>query len=201
MNKRKCAICKKPAFLQRGLKAFCSPECGAELALQLLEKGKLKREKADAKVNRKAKREFDRHDLTWQHKTCKTAFNKSRVIEELYWFRSRGIEPYCISCGKTNMDWCCGHFKTVGSSGNLRYDRQNTFLQCNRYCNMALSGNINGNKKTRGYIEGIRYRFGDTEGKKIVTRATLAQYETKKWTWQEVEAIKFESLEIQKRLS
>ena len=66
------------------------------------------------------------------------------------------------------MDWCCGHLKTVASQGWLRYDETNTYLQCNRYCNKALSGNISGNKKTRGYLVGLEERFGEVRALKII---------------------------------
>ena len=99
-------------------------------------------------------------DLTKQHALTQKAFNKLRKLQEFKWFRDRGIEPHCISCGKTNMDWCCGHYKSRGHQGALRYDEKNTYLQCNRYCNLALSANISGNKTTHGYKLGLILRFG-----------------------------------------
>lgn len=66
------------------------------------------------------------------------------------------------------MDWCNGHFKTVGSQAALRFDPTNCYLQCNRYCNKGLSGNINGNKNTRGYLAGLLERFGKEESERII---------------------------------
>ena len=144
----------------------------------------------ESQKNRKELREFNRRDLRWQHKQTQPVFNRMRVLEELKWFFDRGLEPECISCGKTNMDWCCGHFKTRGSQPELRYAKHNTFLQCNRYCNMALSGNIEGNKNTRGYKAGIIERFGEKEGQFIIddcgTDADAA------WTWQQIEGMRKE---------
>jgi len=134
----------------------------------------------------KEKREFNRKDIKWQHKQCQPVFNRMRVLEELQWFRDRGMEPECISCGKRNMDWCCGHFKTVGAQSGLRYDRMNTYLQCNRYCNKALSGNIEGNKTTRGYKQGLRDRFGDEEAERIIEYCD-SQTKPVKWDWQDME--------------
>jgi hypothetical protein len=85
------------------------------------------------------------------------------------------------------MDWCCGHYKTVGAQSGLRYDRQNTFLQCNRYCNKGLSGNIAGNKNTRGYTQGLADRFGQAEADKIIEYCE-ARTAPVKWDWQELEA-------------
>ena len=152
----KCKICKtkfEPRFFLQ--KACFDPACLAEWS-------KTDREvKADKKFKEK-KKSFNLSDVKKQHELTQKAFNKLRVLQEKKWFADKGLEPECISCGKKNMDWCCGHFKTRGSQGNLRYDEKNSYLQCNRYCNMALSGNINGNKTTRGYITGLFIRFGDS---------------------------------------
>ena len=123
-------------------------------------------------------------------RTNTEGINKLRVLQEKQWFKERGLEPTCISCGKPNMDWCCGHFKTRGAQPELRYDPKNTFLQCNRYCNMALSGNIEGNKNTRGYKQGLIERFGD-EGQEILDYLD-SPHDIKKWTWQELEELRTE---------
>jgi len=152
--------------------------------------------KAKASIEKKAKQksqkagkdrlDLNRRHLPWQHKQCKTSFNRMRVQEEFQWFAERGLEPECISCGKKNMDWCCGHYKTVGAQSGLRYDRQNTYLQCNRYCNKGLSGNLAGNKNTRGYTQGLADRFGQDEADRIIAYCE-AQTAPVKWDWQEME--------------
>ena len=124
------------------------------------------------------------NDTAKQHSLTRTVFNKMRVLEEKLWFKLLGKEPECISCGKTDMDWCCGHFKTVGSSGHLRYDRKNTYLQCNRYCNMGLSGNISGNKTTRGYKQGLIDRFGEVKAQEINDYCEVDRI--KKWDGKEL---------------
>ena len=83
------------------------------------------------------------------------------------------------------MDWACGHFKTVSAQGNLRYDPINTYLQCNRYCNMGLSGNIEGNKNTHGYKKGLLKRFGEEEGLGIIEYCET-HTEVKKWQCDEL---------------
>ena len=50
---------------------------------------------------------------------------------------------------------------------------------------MALSGNINGNKTTRGYKEGLRYRFGDKKALEIIDYCSRMS-EPKKWTGEEL---------------
>lgn len=147
--------------------------------------------KKGKKATSKALKEFNREDVPWQHKLTKTAFNKMRVLEEKLWFKERGLEPECISCGKKNMDFCCGHFKTVGSQGRLRYDRTNTYLQCNRYCNKGLSGNISGNKNTRGYTQGLIDRFGAEKAREVIEYCETATT-PRKWEWQELEEMRKE---------
>ena len=87
------------------------------------------------------------------------------------------------------MDWCCGHYKTVGAQGVLRYDPKNTMLQCNRYCNMGLSGNISGTKTTIGYTKGLAHRLGDDEALWVLDYLGVTT-ETKKWTPDELELIR-----------
>jgi hypothetical protein len=142
----------------------------------------------DRKENKKKLMQSNRENLSWQHDRTQAAFNKMRVLQEKLWFKERGLEPECISCGKQNMDWCCGHLKTRGSQRELAYDERNTYLQCNRYCNKGLSGNINGNKTTRGYLQGLRDRFGDECADEII--AYLERKRVKKWSWQELEEMR-----------
>ena len=173
---------------------WCDTPCAITIARKRQDKARERKRlrearelRAKEKANKKAVRELNRRDISWQHKQCKRAFNRMRVLEELDWFVSRGLQPECISCAKKFMDWCCGHFKTVKAQGNLRYDRKNTYLQCNTYCNEKLSGNIEGNKTTRGYKRGLIERFGEEEGQGIIdycetTTATI------KWDWRQMEA-------------
>ena len=186
------------------MKYFCSLECMSSYGADTVRRDRSKEERREknklVKLHRADKKAFNEKDLSWQHKTCKPAFNKSRVMEELKWFADRNLEPTCISCNKPNMDWCCGHYKTVGSAGSLRYDRRNTYLQCNKYCNMSLSGNISGNKNTRGYLQGLKDRFGHEEAMSIIDYCMTKQHEVKKWTCEEVQEIKETSSRIQKML-
>jgi len=124
-----------------------------------------------------------------QHDLTQTVFNKLRVLQEKKWFTDKGLEPECISCGKQNMDWCCGHFKSRGAQSNLRYDEVNTYLQCNRYCNMGLSGNIEGNKTTRGYKVGLTERFGDSDASYIVEYCE-SNTAVRKWTGEELQEMR-----------
>lgn len=171
-SKRKCSHCKERQPVEtmfiRGTQAFCNKDHYIEYQVGNKDKLVNKGRQIKSKSASTARREFNKKDIKWQHKQCQITFNKLRVLQEKLWFQENNIEPYCISCLKPNMDWCCGHFKTRGSQPNLRYDEQNTFLQCNRYCNMGLSGNIAGNKNTIGYIAGLKHRFGLDRATEII---------------------------------
>ena len=166
---------------------YCSYDCAAKDGLAKARKTKEREVKDQGKQAKKERLEFYRRQIPWQHEQCKTSFNRMRVQEELMWFSRRGLEPECISCGKIKMDWCCGHFKTVGAQSGIRYDRMNTYLQCNRYCNQALSGNLDGNKNTRGYKRGLAERFGEDDAREIIEHCE-SKTAPVKWDWQEMEA-------------
>lgn len=180
-KKRKCKHCGEYKLAEEGIKTpagwFCKIEHATKYARERqerardrqLNKAKAEQRKAD-KATRAASRDAKRRDLKWQHKLTQKAFNRMRVLEELIWFKRRGIEPECISCGRPlgGDQWCCGHFKTRGAQPGLRYDPKNTYLQHNHRCNMNLSGDIEGTKTTRGYKQGLKERFGEEEGQAII---------------------------------
>ncbi len=203
-SKRKCKYCKeyKPAYSgeTHPIGWFCSKTHVRDWYIATREKdtakklAKVKREKAKKnKAASKDLREFNRKDRAWQHKRTQKVFNRMRVLEEMAWFRDNNQEPTCISCGKPigGDQWSCGHFKTVGAQGGLRYDRENSKIQHNRNCNMGLSGDIYGTKKTRGYIQGLKDRFGEEEGNKIIDYCET-NTGVVKWEWQDLEAMRKE---------
>ena len=195
--RRKCKTCREWFNPMMTVQPTCMrEECQITYAIKFNAKkreAEIRRRKKQKteydKAARKGKRDFYRQDLSWQHKQTQPSFNAMRRLEELLWFNERGLEPECISCGKTNMDWCCGHFKTTGAQSRLRYDRKNTYLQCNNYCNRNLSGNIEGNKNTRGYKQGLVERFGDKEAASII-RYCETNTSHVKLNWQELEQMR-----------
>ena len=192
-----CKVCKTEFMPFQSTQKVCGIGC----AIHRAREEEIKRQD---KAHAKKKKEFKDNDLPHQKTLTQTAFNKMRKLQELVCFKEAGIEPYCISCLKTNMDWCCGHYQTVGSQGILRYDIRNTYLQCNRYCNMGLSGNISGNKNTIGYVKGIVHRFGDIEGAEILEYCETTN-QAKTWTCEEVMAIRMDAFKqikiLEKRLA
>ena len=150
---------------------FASAECQSRVAMVNLKKiqsnnkkkteAKIKQEKkAVIKRNADFKTKVKGNDLTHQLALTQKIFNRMRKLEEFYQLS----KPACISCEKPALsgnlwDFACGHFKTAGGFPELRFNTLNTFLQCNKYCNCSLSGNIAGNKNTIGYTQGLKNRF------------------------------------------
>lgn len=134
--KSKCRICKLPAVKRRGLVSLCdSIECEATLGLQLLAKGKEVKRKEVAKQDRVRKEKLkSRSD--WLRE-CQVEFNRAiRLRDQLAGYR-------CISCDTSNpnVKMNAGHFASVGSHPELRFEPLNVHLQCEK-CNSYLSGNI-----------------------------------------------------------
>lgn len=197
MKNRRCPHCKKKALqsdmLLRQLKAFCDHDCFTEWAAANVSKLAKKGRQIERKEFAERKREVKLNDLSHQKKLTQKVFNKMRVLQELDWFYSRGLEPTCISCGNPlgNDQWCCGHYKTVGAQSELRFDPKNTYLQHNRRCNQGLSGDIAGTKTTHGYTEGLKIRFGEVEGQKIIDYCN-SPHELKNYTCEELAAMRAE---------
>ena len=91
--------------------------------------------KKNKKAHTAAKREFKANDRSKQLKLAQAAFNA--FIRE----RDKGLP--CISCGTTaDVVYCAGHFRTRGGAPQLRFNQFNVHKQCNKHCNLELSGNI-----------------------------------------------------------
>ncbi len=176
----KCCGCKErfPAETMINLNGsrFHAIDCATAYAQakgkKAIERSKAKAKRVDQvkrKADSKALRDFNRKDVRWQHKQTQPVFNRMRVLQEKLWFKERGLEPVCISCCKPigGDQWCCGHFKTVGAQGALRYDPRNTYIQHNRYCNMYLSGDIGGTKTTPGYKQGLKNRLATKRAREL----------------------------------
>lgn len=125
--------CRASFVPQRLGQKVCSPACG--LATKGVNADKARKALAD--VGRKAlraDRERVKRKSDHMH-DCQQAFNA--------WVRARDAGKPCISCGTTaNVQYAAGHYRTVASCPELRFEPLNVHLQCNRNCNMGKSGSI-----------------------------------------------------------
>lgn len=127
MKPTRCKICRTP-YIKWSISQKCCSDPVCALALVKIEKEKRARKQHAAdKIRLKSRREWV--------KDAQTAFNA--------WVRKRDEGKSCISCGTTaDIQYCAGHYRTVGSCPELRFDPLNVHLQCNKNCNMEKSGNI-----------------------------------------------------------
>lgn len=136
MKNRRCSHCKKKGpqeeMLLRQLKAFCGTECFAEWAAANVSKLAKKGKQIESK-RLKAKKE--KLKTKGEHaREAQMAFNA--------FIRLRDESEPCISCGSYHTgQYHAGHYRSVGSSPELRFEPLNNHKQC-APCNNHLSGNL-----------------------------------------------------------
>ena len=125
--------CKKKFKQKRDFQAVCTFDCGIAYTKQLREK-KEKNEGVILRRKNKLLEEKIRSHSGWLQ-ILQKLFNK--------WVVLRDKMLPCISCGTTkDVMYSCGHFYTVGSYPNLRFDVDNGHKQCLNFCNKNQHGNL-----------------------------------------------------------
>lgn len=131
---RKCPVCLDMYTPKRyGLRLTrCCENAGCRL-----DYAQGVRAKEAAKEARQQKKAFLDNDKSFQRAKAQKVFNE--------FIRLRDAGDNCISCERGPLSWQgqwhCGHFKTVGSRPDLRFDERNANKQCS-ICNNYLSGNL-----------------------------------------------------------
>lgn len=138
---RKCRHCKTELpkakdctdpFQKNG---FCDVDCMSKHGLN---KARQQKERAEKKEIKQRKEKLKtKHDHT---REAQKEFNR--------FIRLRDSSQPCISCGKNPNDnnlitgsrWDAGHYRSVGSCPELRFEELNCHKQCVK-CNRDLSGN------------------------------------------------------------
>lgn len=151
-KQRKCAgpNCEATFTPRTSMHCVCSPRC---------EQAKRKADQKAAKERKKTERAADRAALEAMktlpklHKEARFWFNR--------WIRLRDADKPCISCGAPPPDLSsfhagrdCGHFRSVGQAGHLRYTEANAAGQC-VHCNQYLAGNYPAFRKGQIAIYGV----------------------------------------------
>lgn len=123
---KRCQVCETDFMPFRFCQKVCSPKCASDFVLQAnAKKARVenKKRKRDLKTNGQLIKEAQRE------------FNKVRRLEDK-------DEP-CISCGRYDHEidgswmggkWDCGHYLSVGSHPELRFEPLNAHKQC-KSCN------------------------------------------------------------------
>lgn len=105
--------------------------CGTPCAIKYSQE---KAKKLFKKEARKAKKEMNDNDRSYQIKLAQQAFNA--------FIRERDKDQPCISCGRVHDgQYHAGHYQSTGAHPNLRFHPLNNHKQC-APCNNNLSGNI-----------------------------------------------------------
>lgn len=138
-KKPKPKKCANPACRSEFTPSFSTAQkvCSWQCGIATKDANQDKARKAIASQARVEHREAkERIKSKGEHaKEAQTAFNA--------WIRMRDQGLPCISCGTTaDVQYAAGHFRTVASCPELRFEPLNVHLQCNRNCNMAKSGSI-----------------------------------------------------------
>lgn len=163
---RVCHVCKEKYKPHSSLQKACTPKCALEYHKRVQEKAF---KKAKGKYNRETKqrKEALKTRSQWT-KEAQKEFNR--------FIRLRDHDKPCISCGKSPGEveesqgwkpggaWDCGHFLSVGSHPELRFNELNAHRQC-KACN---SGSYHHAKKGHTVSQSYRESLVDRIGLSLV---------------------------------
>jgi hypothetical protein len=127
-----CKACKKKFTPLRALQSVCSMPCSIVYARML----KAKSNALERTKERQAIREARERIKTRQQwlKEVQIVFNR--------YIRLRDKDLPCISCQRFHSgQYHAGHYRSIGSCPELRFEENNVHKQCSA-CNNHLSGNI-----------------------------------------------------------
>ena len=126
-----CKICKTRFKPFRTTQIICSIQCSNKYAkLQQMKREAQKTKEWNAEKKVRKEKLMSRSD--WMNLFQKV-FNT--------YIRKRDEGKACISCGTYNGKKNAGHYMSVGSTPELRFNEDNCHLQCER-CNTFYSGNL-----------------------------------------------------------
>jgi hypothetical protein len=121
---KKCKVCKLPYIPRSTFQKICSPDCA-------IEQNRINRMKEwDDETKRRKKAIKSKADYEEDAQKAVNAY-----------IRIRDAVFPCISCGNYhNGQYHAGHYRSVGSAPELRFNTYNIHKQC-APCNNHLSGN------------------------------------------------------------
>lgn len=128
----RCKHCNNKFEQYQFLNKFCKDiDCQVQKSLFLVDKMRKQKIKD---INKDVKERKEKLKTTSDYlKEVQVIFNK--------WIRLRDAGDVCISCQKTAKKENAGHYRSVGSCPNLRFEPLNVHLQC-EYCNTYQHGNL-----------------------------------------------------------
>ena len=127
-----CKYCKQKFTPERPKAICCSPDCAYNYGLKA-------KSRAEAIASAQ-----DRKTIRILKQCIKTKSEHAREAQNAFnaWIRLRDEKEPCISCGRFHQgQYHAGHYRTVGSHPELRFEELNVHKQCS-VCNNHKSGNI-----------------------------------------------------------
>ena len=201
-------VCKNPACKQkfkseRPFQKGCCHECEFEIAMIAVRK---KREQDARKANQAkvAAEKSKRQELRNRKEALKTRNEWVADVQREFnkFIRLRDHDQPCISCGTINPpalhggQWDCGHYLSVGSHPELRFDELNAHRQC-KSCNAGAGKYAHKNKTvTEQYRENLIQKIGLDSVERLE-----GPHEPKKYTIDQLKALKAHYKAKQKQLS
>lgn len=126
---KKCAQCGKTFTPVKYLQKVCSPRCAIDYQSAAKRRQEEKERKDKLKIRKLAVK-----PLRYFINQAQTEFNA--------YIRERDAAEPCISCGRHHTgQYHAGHYRTVGSHPELRFDEDNCHKQCS-VCNNFKSANL-----------------------------------------------------------
>jgi len=172
----KCKNCKEVFEPKWFNWKFCDKDLCHNLGVkELVKKEREKKAKQERKETKKAKEALLTHrDYL---KLFQTVFNS--------YIRERDKDLPCISCGKNNeKQFHAGHYRSVGSCPELRFEELNVWKQC-ATCNTYLHGNLIEYRKeliNRIGVEKVEWLEGYQPSNKMLIseiKEKIKEYKTK----------------------
>lgn len=166
LKAKKCKVCREEFAPWSSLQKACGVQCAIILTRQA-------QEKLERKVLAERRTKLKTR-AGWMSE-AQRAFNA--------YIRERDRDLPCISCGtfNPNIQYCAGHFLTRGAHPELAFEPLNVHKQCNRRCNLELSGN------QQQYRIGLLMRIGEEK-----VAWLEGPHDHKKYTIEDLKAIKAE---------
>lgn len=144
----KCKLCKKKFEAFNSTQPFCSPDHA--YAWLNTEEGKAKTQKVREKAAKKKIAAQKKKDRETKERLKSRGEWIAHLQKEFNRFiRLRDHYQPCISCGRHDSQiqeqgrggkWDAGHYRSVGSTPELRFTEDNVHKQCKK-CNNFQSGN------------------------------------------------------------
>lgn len=146
-KQKKCKQCESPFTPFNSLQKVCGAKCANDFAIAERKKREDKAKSDDIKRVKQKLKQLSVKDRPKALREAQKAFNA--------YIRERDKKLNCISCGNKLKDspylkgqmFDAGHYKSVASAPELRFNEDNCHAQC-VYCNRNLSGNIVNYRKT-----------------------------------------------------